>query len=46
MVVPAAEHLRLCALEETTDKEALEEAEDMAAFREWEARQAAGAPPI
>ncbi|MBT0768642.1 hypothetical protein KIH74_06870 [Kineosporia sp. J2-2] len=37
-----AEYLRLCALEEPAGQEALEDAEDLAEFRDYEAREAAG----
>lgn len=42
VVVPMAEYLRLRALEESASQEALEDAEDLAAFRDYEARKAAG----
>ena len=43
VVVPMADFLRLRALEQTASQEALEDAEDLAAFQDWEAREAVGA---
>jgi hypothetical protein len=42
VVVPMSDFLRLRALESSATQEALEDAEDMAAFQDWEAREAAG----
>jgi hypothetical protein len=42
VVVPMADFLRLRALEQAATQEALEDAEDHAAFQDWEAREAAG----
>ncbi|MBT0773175.1 hypothetical protein KIH74_29800 [Kineosporia sp. J2-2] len=42
VIVPMADFLRLRALEEAASQEALEDAEDLAAFRDWETREAAG----
>jgi hypothetical protein len=43
VVVPMDDFLRLRALEEAAPVEVLEDAEDMAALRSWETREAAGA---
>ncbi len=42
VVVPMADFLRLRALEQAANESALEDAEDSAAFQDWEAREAAG----
>ena len=42
VVVPMTDFLRLRALEEAASIEALEDAEDMAAVQDWQARDAAG----
>jgi hypothetical protein len=41
--VPMTDFLRLRALEQAATQEALEDAEDMAALQDWQAREAAGA---
>jgi len=42
VVVPMADYQRLRALEEAATQEALEDAEDTAALRDWRANDAAG----
>ncbi|MCE0536990.1 hypothetical protein LWF15_15920 [Kineosporia rhizophila] len=42
VVVPMADFLRLRALEQSATREALEDAEDLAAIQDWQAREAAG----
>lgn len=42
VVVPVADFLRLRALEQRASEEALQDAEDTAALRDWKTREAAG----
>jgi hypothetical protein len=42
VVVPLADFMRLRALERLATAQELEDAEDTAALREWQAREAAG----